>query len=239
MPGLAGRKGKHIIEVFFLLVTGSLTGSSFGYVEFADAAAASAAYSAKKGAKIDNREINLDFATPRGAGDRKEKVQSRAKSYGDQLSEPTDTLFIGNMDFGVDEKMLSDAFGKYGTISGIRLPTDPKTGEVKGFAFLTYSSVDEAKKAMDSMQGAEIRGRALRLDFSQPRQDNSDSRGRGGRGGGRGSFGDRGRGGFRGGRGGGGRGFGDRGGRGNGRGGRGGTTNRGGMGDFSGKKTTF
>jgi nucleolin len=221
---------------------------SFGYVEFANAADAAAAHAAKQGAELDGRKINVDFAAPRNTGDQKDRTQNRAKSFGDQNSEPTDTLWVGNISFQVDQDQLSTAFKDYGTIMGVRLPTDRETGALKGFGYVTYASAEEAKTAMDAMQGADLAGRSLRLDFSQPRPNNGDSPGRGGRGGGRGGFGDRGgrggRGSF-GGRGGGRGGFGDRGGRGGGRGGfgdrgrggRGGS--RGGFGDFSGKKTTF
>jgi nucleolin len=173
-----------------------------------------------------------------------DRANDRRKSYGDSTSEPSDTLFCGNLSFDADQDTISQAFGEYGTVLGVRLPTDRETGAPKGFGYVTFSSVEEAGAAMESMNGAEIAGRSVRLDYSQPRPQNGDSpaRGRGGFGGGRGGgrgFGDRGgRGGgrgFGGGRGGG-RGFGDRGGRG---GGRGASTNRGGFGDFSGKKTTF
>ena len=195
---------------------------------------------------LDNRALNVDFASSKPAGNQQDRAQSRAKSYGDQASQPSDTLFVGNLSFDVGQETVSEAFGEYGTILGVRLPTDRDTGEPKGFGYVTFSSVDEAKGALEAMQGYEISGRACRLDYSQPRPQNGESPGRGGRGG-RGGF-DRGgrgggRGGFdRGGRGGG-RGFGgrgrggfDRGGRG---GGRGASTNRGGFGDFSGKKVTF
>ena len=218
-----------------------LTSPSFGYVEFANAADAARAHAAKQGADLDGRKINVDFATQRNSGDQKDRTQSRAKNYGDQTSDPTDTLWVGNISFKVDQDQLSTAFQEYGTILGVRLPTDRETGSPKGFGYVTFSSTDEAKAAMDAMQGADLEGRTLRLDFSQPRPSNGDSPARGGRGGGRGGSSDRGRGGF-GGRGGGRGGFGDRGGRGGGRGargGRGGTTNRGGFGDFSGRKTTF
>jgi hypothetical protein len=63
--------------------------------------------------------------------------------------------------------------------------------------------------AMPAVSGAYINNRAIRTDFSTPR-DQSNGGGRGGRGGDRG-----------------------------GRGGRGGSTNRGGFGDFQGKKVSF
>lgn len=193
---------------------------------------------------VDNRALNIDFANKRSSEGQQDRSQSRAKSFGDSSSPASDTLFVGNLSFDVGQETVSEAFGEWGTILGVRLPTDRDTGEPKGFGYVTFASVDEAKAALENMKGAEIAGRACRLDFSQPRPQNGESGGRGGgfggRGGGRGGFGGRGggRGGFsdRGGRGGRGRGgFGDRG----GRGGRGGTTNRGGFGDFAGKKVTF
>ncbi|KAK2759015.1 hypothetical protein FQN54_003113 [Arachnomyces sp. PD_36] len=216
------------------IVTERDTGRSrgFGYVEFANAADAAKAHAEKKDVDLDGRKMNVDFANARAdAG--KDRAQSRAQNFGDQTSPESDTLFVGNISFGANEDSLHEAFSEYGGILGIRLPTDPDSGRPKGFGYVQFSSVDEARSALNALHGADIGGRPIRLDFSTPRQNNGDSPrgGRGGRGGGRGGFNDRGRGGRGGGRGG----FNDRG-RG---GGRGGSTNRGGFGDFSGKKTTF
>ena len=69
-----------------------LTSPSFGYVEFANAADAAKAHSAKQGIDFDGRKVNIDFATSRNTGDQKDKFQSRAKTYGDQTGHPTDPL---------------------------------------------------------------------------------------------------------------------------------------------------
>lgn len=180
--------------------------------------------------------MNVDFANARtNAAPGKDRAQSRAQNFGDQTSPESDTLFVGNMAFSSNEDSLHGVFSEHGDIQGIRLPTDPDSGRPKGFGYVQFSSVDEARQALNALHGSEIDGRPVRLDFSTPRQNTGDSPRGGGRGGGRG-----GRGGFdRGGRGGGrGRGGFDRGGRGGG-GGRGGSTNRGGFGDFAGKKITF
>lgn len=117
-----------------------------------------------------------------------------------------------------------------------------ETGNRKGFGYIQYDSIDSSREAVEKMNGAFIAGRAIRTDFSTPR-DPSSGGGRGGRDGGRGGFrggrggGDRGDRGGRGGRGGGfrgGRGGGDRGGRGGGA-----SRNRGGFGDFAGSKKKF
>ena len=157
------------------------------------------------------------------------------------MSEPSETLFVGNLSFDAGQDAVTQAFEPYGVPTGVRIPTDPETGNYKGFGYVTFGSVEEAKSALEAMQGSYIEGRPIRLDYSQPRPQNNGAP-RGGRGGfggrgGRGDFGGRGGGRGFGGRGRGGRG--DFGGRGGGRGGRGASTNRGGFGDFSGKKTTF
>ncbi|OCK76261.1 RNA-binding domain-containing protein [Lepidopterella palustris CBS 459.81] len=220
------------------IITDKNTGKAkgFGYVEFATAAAAKAALDAKNGAELDGRPMNVDFSAPRSndAGP-KERTNDRANRFGDKKSDPSDTLFIGNISFDATNEMVSETFQEFGTITRVSLPTDKETGNPKGFGYVGFSSVDEAKAALEALNGANIAGRSIRLDFAQPRSDDSPRGGgfSGGRGRGRGSFG-----GDRGGRGRGRGSFGDRGGRGRG-GSRGGSYNRGGFGDFKGTKVTF
>lgn len=122
-------------------------------------------------------------------------------------------LFVGNLSFRTSEEELRSAFEEYGVVQDAKIITDRETGRSRGFGFLTMGSPEEAKNAIEGMNGADLGGRPLRVNEAEERQS------RGGGGGGRGGFG--------GGRGGGG-GF-DRGGRGGGRGG-GGGFDRGGRG---------
>ena len=193
-------------------------------------------------------EINVDFAAPRKidgeSGGFQKRSNDRAKAFGDEPSQPSDTLFVGNISFDATEDVLGEEFGKHGSVISVRLPTDRDSGAPKGYGYVQFDSIDSAQAAFTQLNGADISGRSIRLDYARPR-DNSGGAPRGNRNfggdrGGRGrgfGGGDRGRGGRGGGRGRGG--FGDRGGRGGSRGGRGGSTNRGGFGDFQGKKMTF
>lgn len=206
-------------------------------MEFVNAEDAIKAQGAMHEADIDGRNINVDFAVPK---DKATPRQDRSKQYGDsQPSEASATLFVANLAFDADNDTVGEEFGKHGNVIGVRLPTDKDTGEPKGFGYVEFGSVEEAQKVFGAMSGATIMGRPIRLDYSTPRPPRENNGFGGDRGRGRG--GSRGRGGFdRGGRGGGrGRGGFDRGGRGGGRGGRGGSTNRGGFGDFQGKKVSF
>lgn len=122
-------------------------------------------------------------------------------------------LYVGNLAFSVTSDQLAEAFGGFGQIEEARVVEDRYTGRSRGFGFVTFSSEDEANKAL-SMDGKEIGGRPVAVSIAQERPARSG--GGGDRGGFRSGGGDRG--GDRGGRsGGGGGGFGGGGG---GRGGR-------------------
>lgn len=186
------------------------TGKSrgFAYVTFTTTDAVEKAL-AMNGKEIDGRPVNIDKSIEK---DKTAVRENRAKAFGDSASPPSSVLFVGNLSFDATEDVIWEAFGEYGDIKSVRLPTDRETGRPKGFGYVEFTDIEAAKKAHEGLSGQEISGRAIRLDYSQPRDDNG-----GGRGGGRGGFGGGRGGGFRGGRGGG---FGgDRGGFGGGRGG--------------------
>lgn len=213
----------------------------FGYVEFTTAENGAKALEARNGYELDGRGLRVDFSAPRDANAQtpQQKQNDRAAKFGDVKNPPAQTLFVGNISFEADESTLTEYFQEHGSINSIRLPTDRETGAPKGFGYVEMGSIEEAQAAFEALQGADVAGRPIRLDYAAPRDNANGGGGRGGFGGDRGG---------RGGRGGGRGGFGDRGGRGGGRGGRGGAPrgggrggsfNRGGFGDFSGKKMSF
>lgn len=212
------------------------TGKSrgFGYVHFKDSEAVEKALK-MNGQEIDGRAINVDRSNPPDPSQTREK---RTKSFGDQVSPLSSTLFVANLPFTINEDTLWSYFDGF-NVKTIRLPTDRESGAPKGFGYVELEDVENAKKAFEALSGTEIEGRRIRLDYSQPR-DSSGAGGRGGRGG-RGRGGDRGWGGGRGGgRGrGGDRGWGGDRGRGRGRGAPRGGARSGGIADFEGKRTTF
>merc|ERR1712225_220718 len=142
------------------VISDKATGRSkgFGYVEFTSSASAAAALKAKKGSMIDGREANVDLSTPRSDAPPRDRAQSRAQAYGDSQNPPSDTLFLGNLSFDADENTVGEAFGEHGTVINVRLPTDMETGNPKGFGYVTFSSIDDAKTAFEAMTGADIAG---------------------------------------------------------------------------------
>ncbi len=127
-------------------------------------------------------------------------------------------LYVGNLSFQSNADSVRAAFQDAGEVTDVHVVTDRETGRSRGFAFVTMGSATEAQKAISTLNGALVDGRALRVNEAEERQ-------RGGGGGGGGGFAS---GGFGGGGGGGYGGGGDGGG---GRGGRGGDRRGGGGGD--------
>ncbi|MST00662.1 MAG: RNA-binding protein [Pedosphaera sp.] len=110
-------------------------------------------------------------------------------------------LFVGNLSFNTTENDLQDAFAAHGTVVEANLMMDRMTGRPRGFGFVTMSTPEEAEKAIQALNGAQVDGRALTVNVARPREDRPAG---GGGGGGRGGYGGGGGGGGRGGYGGGG-----------------------------------
>jgi RNA recognition motif-containing protein len=132
-------------------------------------------------------------------------------------------LYVGNLPFHVTSDLLHAAFSQCGEVTDAHVVIDRESGRSRGFGFVTMGSPEMAEQAIQKMNGADLEGRALRVNPAdeKPQRSGGGARsfGGGGGGGGRGGFGG----------GGGGRdgGFGGGGG-GGGRGGRGGGDRRGG-----------
>lgn len=102
-------------------------------------------------------------------------------------------LFVGNLSFKVSENELRDAFAAHGNVVEINVMMDRATGRPRGFGFVTMGSPEEAQKAIESMNGAQLDGRALTVNIARPREERPPGGGGGGRrdyggGGGRGRY---------------------------------------------------
>lgn len=79
-------------------------------------------------------------------------------------------LFVGNLSFNTTENDLQDAFAQHGTVSEANLMMDRTTGQPRGFAFITMSTPEEAQRAIQAMNGADLGGRSLTVNEARPRE---------------------------------------------------------------------
>ena len=94
-------------------------------------------------------------------------------------------LFVGNLSFNTTENDLQDAFSAHGVVAEVNLMMDRTSGRSRGFAFVTMSTPEEAQKAIEAMNGANLHDRALTVNVARPREERpGGGRGFGGGGGG-------------------------------------------------------
>jgi RNA recognition motif-containing protein len=109
-------------------------------------------------------------------------------------------VFVGNLDFNTTKTEVQTLFSQIGEIRDVFLPMDRESGRPRGFAFVEFTSDEDAAKAIEKFNGYELSGRALRVNAAEDRPRGSG----GGRpGGGGGGYGGGGGGGYGGGGGGG------------------------------------
>lgn len=70
-------------------------------------------------------------------------------------------IYVGNLDYKVDEDDLKGIFEEYGSVSDTKVIMDKYTGKSKGFGFVTMNDSAEAKKAIDDLSGATLENRTM------------------------------------------------------------------------------
>lgn len=107
---------------------------------------------------------------------RKSYSRSRSRSPGGYNGErrgrdnpePCKIIGVFGLDFSCDEKELQYHFGRkeFGAVEDIQIIRDPRTRKSKGYGFIYYSSLGGATRARDAMNGTEILGKQVRVDYS-------------------------------------------------------------------------
>ncbi|XP_055492358.1 uncharacterized protein LOC129697674 [Leucoraja erinacea] len=99
-------------------------------------------------------------------------------------------LFVGGLNLDTDEQGLEEQFSKYGQITEVRVIKDRETCVSRGFGFITFDNPEDAKDALQAMNGKQIDGRQIRVGHAEKKSGSRGGYGRGGGGGG-GSYGNR------------------------------------------------
>lgn len=80
-------------------------------------------------------------------------------------------LFVGNLSFQTGENDLQDYFAQAGAVTSVNLMIDKMTGRSRGFAFVEYSSSDEAQKAIEQFHDKDFQGRKITVNVARPREE--------------------------------------------------------------------
>ena len=77
-------------------------------------------------------------------------------------------LFVGNLDWSVTGDDLRTVFAAVGTVADAVVLMDKMTGRSRGFGFVTMSTEDEAKAAVEKLNGSDLKGRKINVNVARP-----------------------------------------------------------------------
>lgn len=79
-------------------------------------------------------------------------------------------LFVKNLDKGINEMQLEGLFAQFGKVVSTKIIYDTITWESKGFAFMEMAKKEDGQKAIEALNGKEIRGRELIVQEAEERR---------------------------------------------------------------------
>ncbi|PCJ61929.1 MAG: RNA-binding protein [Planctomycetota bacterium] len=82
-------------------------------------------------------------------------------------------IYVGNLTPESDVYFLSNIFKDYGKITSAMTINDTESGETEGFGFIEMDSNEAAMKAIEELDGKEIDGIVLRVNWAKPKPKKS------------------------------------------------------------------
>ena len=83
----------------------------------------------------------------------------------------TNKLFVGSLEYSTTDAQLEELFATIGKVISAKVITDRDTGVGKGFGFVEMSTPEEAKAAMDKLNGSDLNGRSIAVKEATPRPE--------------------------------------------------------------------
>lgn len=80
-------------------------------------------------------------------------------------------IYAGNLSYSVTDEDLKEIFGTFGEVSRANVISDRETGRSKGFGFVEMPVDAEAKQAIDSLNGKDLKGRNINVNEARPRPE--------------------------------------------------------------------
>lgn len=77
-------------------------------------------------------------------------------------------IYVGNLNYNLSEDELEKVFSAYGEVASVKIIRDKYTDQSKGFGFIEMANDADAQKAIDELNGTEVKGRELRVNQARP-----------------------------------------------------------------------
>lgn len=85
------------------------------------------------------------------------------------------SLFVRSLAPTVTTEDLTDHFSESYPIKHAVAVLDPTSKECKGFGFVTFADAEDAQRALEELNGSELKGKKIRVEYAEARQRDIDS----------------------------------------------------------------
>jgi len=80
-------------------------------------------------------------------------------------------IYVGNLSYDMTENDLHELFQEFGSIVKANIITDRDSGRSKGFGFVEMEEAADGKKAIEELNGQNVKGRNLKVNEARPREE--------------------------------------------------------------------
>ena len=80
-------------------------------------------------------------------------------------------IFIAGLNYNISDSELSELFAQYGEVTSARVINDRQSGRSKGYGFVEMSDDAAAQKAIEELNGSNVKGRDLVVSVARPKTD--------------------------------------------------------------------
>lgn len=84
-------------------------------------------------------------------------------------------IYVGNLDFKVEEIDLEGIFGEYGNVEEVKIIKDRFSGRSKGYGFIIMNDATEGKKAMEELNGATLEDREMVVSEGRQKSESQNN----------------------------------------------------------------
>lgn len=88
-------------------------------------------------------------------------------------------IYVANLNYKVQDENLRELFEEYGEVSSAKVISDRETGQSRGFGFVEMPDENDALTAIEELDGAEVQGRAIKVNKARPKTEGGNGGGGG------------------------------------------------------------
>lgn len=114
---------------------------------------------------VEPSDVDLESISPKDFDDKMNNSVDPSSNFEDNETDVLETgrLFVRNLPYTASEEDLEEHFRKFGDISEVHLVVDKDTNRSKGFAFVLYSRLESAARALKELDNSIFQGRLLHI----------------------------------------------------------------------------